>query len=107
MAFGEEHGKPISDYTAGTDSGATATAAAETGKTHWITGLTAYSDDDSVVSLKDKTTVVWEGAITTANSDTLHVKFPTPIRITTGNKADAIVASSTTDCSVTLFGYTT
>jgi len=99
-------GTEWSEYTAGTDSGASATHAAETGVQHKVFWATFYSDADSVLTIKDGSDVIWEGKLVVATmGNTLHVTFPIPLIGTAGNAVSANVASSTADCAAALGGF--
>ena len=110
MAFKKDFGSPFSEYTAGTNSGATASHAAATGKRHYITDVTFWSDTDTIITLLAGTagaTVVWEGKLdVSVEGFNKTVRFDTPIIGDISVKVEAKVATSTTDCGVTMNGYT-
>jgi len=93
------------EYTAGTNSGATASHAAASGVVHKVCGATFYSDKNSIISILSGTTVIWEGSILTAVNTTVHVTFPEPLQGTISELVSAVVASSTADCSATIWGF--
>lgn len=86
---------------------ATATKAAESGKSHYITGVMAGYSAAAIKSLAIK-----DGAGTIATlyvHNSKDVSFAKPIKITAGNTASAELAASGTAAvlgSVTLTGYT-
>ena len=55
--------EPVYDYTAGTNSGATATLAATAGVTYFVTGIYGFGDGDSALTILDGSTVIAEWAI--------------------------------------------
>jgi len=90
----------------GTNTGATASEAAVTGKHHFVTCVSGHTDKDSIIQVLDGTTVVWENKFDiTLEGTSFH--FPELcIPCTGGAKADAKLSSSTTDCAITINGYT-
>jgi len=95
------------EKTDGTNAGATATHAAATAERHHILWATFYTDADSILQIKDGTTVVWETKIdVSVEGFTRHITFPEGCLVgTRGNAVSAVVASSTADCAVQLGGY--
>ena len=83
---------------------AVATEAASTGKTHYITDISASSPVSTcIIELVDSGTVLWKNIIGTGG----HIKesFITPRRITSGNAA-TLRAGTTTTIYVNLSGFT-
>lgn len=101
-----------SDWTAqDADDNAASTAsktAPSGGLSHYITGISGSYDAavaGATLQLKDDTTVIaaWEV------HNSLHVSFPSPIKITAGNATSAVLAASGTGGvtgRVNLIGYT-
>ena len=96
--------QPIKQVAAGTSSGATATEAAAVGKKHYITRVSGWVDAAQLVTLKDKATVVEE--IKALANTPFEMRFYPPQGITAGNLAEAKIANSTSDCHITMYGFT-
>tara|TARA_Y100001938_G_C8031436_1_gene400873 strand:+ start:806 stop:1123 length:318 start_codon:yes stop_codon:yes gene_type:complete len=99
-------GTEWSDFTAGTDSGATATQAAATGKQHFVTGIYGFVDADSALSVKAGSSVVAEWAIDVSVDGGNFSYTGLMIPITPGSAANGVLAASSADCGVTLQGFT-
>lgn len=90
------------------NAAATATHAAETGKRHVITAVSASFSASStkLLQIKDDTTVIWEAYV--ENHE--HLTFPTGLLATAGNAVSAVLAASGgagTIGKVNIAGYTT
>lgn len=96
--------QPILQAAAGTNAGATATEAAVAGKQHYITMVSGWVDAAQLVTMKDDTALKDE-IKALADTPFKMVFFP-PLRITAGKKAEAKIANSTSDCHITLHGFT-
>jgi hypothetical protein len=95
-----------SETTAGTNSGAVATHSAITDRQHFVTSISGHTDTDSIITIKDGTTIVWETKIDVSVEGT-SFSFTTPcIPITPGANAVGTIASSSSDSQVNLTGYT-
>lgn len=86
-------GTPLDGFVAtanATNALATATKAAVTGKTHYITGVSASYSAAAIgtLQIKDGSTVIWEGSI----HNQRDVKFK-GLRATTGNAVSAELAA--------------
>lgn len=86
---------------------ATASKAAETGKTHYVTHVSASFSAAAakLLQIKDDTTVIYEHYIV----DSAAVIFPTPLKITAGKAVSAVLAPSGTAGTigkVNLVGFT-
>ena len=91
---------------AGTNAGATVTKAAETAISHKICWATFYTDVDSIITISDGATVIWEGKIDiSVIGFMVHVVFPIPLIGTAGNSVAAEIDLSTSDCRVTIGGF--
>lgn len=98
-------GTEWSATTAGAAAGATATKAAVAGIAHKVTWATFHTDKDSVLTIKDSTTVIWEAALdVSVEGLKFHVTFPTPLIGTAGNAMTANVVSSTGNCQASFGG---
>ena len=110
MEFKGPFGKPFQSYTAGTNSGATASVTAVTGQKHYVTDVTFWSDTDSIISILGGAaggTVIWEGSLDVdVGGLSKTVNFTTPLVGASGIKVEAKVTSSSSDCGVTVQGYT-
>lgn len=93
---------PIVDFTAGTNSGATATIAAVTGAQYFVTGIYGFGDADSALSVQDGSTVVAEWAIDVSLDGGNFCYTGLYIPITPGAAANAVLASSTANCGITI-----
>ena len=95
-----------SETTAGTDSGAAATKAAESGSQHFVTGISGHTDADSLITIKDGSTVILESYldIDVAGKDFHCAGLVLPV--TPGAAASGNIAASGSDCQVTIWGIT-
>jgi hypothetical protein len=97
---------------AGTNSGATATKAAVTGKIHVITGCFGFGDKDASVTILDGTTVVGEWLWDISAEFGAAITYPkwvyTGLELpgTKGGAVSAVLSASTADCRITITGYT-
>ena len=92
----------------GTTGGATATAAAVTATIHKCKWATFYTDTDSILQIKDDTTVIWEVKIIIATAGKFaHFPFPEPLVSTVGKALTAVIANSSSDCFVSFGGFST
>jgi archaellum component FlaF (FlaF/FlaG flagellin family) len=95
-----------SETTAGTDSGATAAHAVETGRQFFVTSVSGHVDADATVKILDGSTVVWETKIDVSVEGT-QIKPPSDldIPITPSTACSAVISASTADCQVNISGY--
>ena len=92
---------------AGTDSGATATQAAGGANTqHFVTSVSGHVDAESIITIKDGTTVVWETKVDISVEGTSFSFNGFCIPITPNAAANGAIASSSADCQVNIDGYT-
>ena len=92
---------------AGTDSGATATQAAGGANTqHFVTSVSGHVDADSIITIKDGTTVVWETKVDISVEGPSFSFNVFCIPITPNAAANGAIASSSADCQVNIDGYT-
>jgi len=94
-----------STTAAGTNSGATATQAADSTRQWIVTGIGGHTDTDSLIQITDGTNVLFESKI---DVDVEGISFNFSnliIPVGQGNAAVGIIASSTTDCQVTIYGH--
>ena len=89
---------------AGTDSGATATLAADSTRQWIVTGISGHTDTDSTIQITDGTNVLFESKIDVSVSGIDFIFSNMVIPIGTGNAAKGIVTSSSSDCQVTIWG---
>ena len=95
----------FSATAAGTDSGATATAAADAQKSYVVTCISGHGDADTILTVKSGTTIVWESKLDVSvegfsfHFPGLYLAVPNNTA-TTGN-----IVSSSADCQVTISGY--
>jgi hypothetical protein len=95
-----------SETTAGAGSGAIATHAAITSRQHFVTSISGHTDTDSIITIKDGSTIVWETKID-VSAEGFSFSFAIPcLPITPGANAVGTIASSTSDAQVNLTGYT-
>ena len=97
--------------TAGTNSGATATKAADANGIHVITGVFGFGDKDASLTLKDGDTVVGEWLYDISAEAGAAITYPkfnfqVEIQCAKGAAAAAVLSASTGDCRVTITGYT-
>jgi hypothetical protein len=108
-----------SETAVGTDSGATATHAAQAvtdsapndsvtvNRTHIVTGISGHVDADSIVTIESPaSTVLWQSKID-ISVEGLSFNFPNLTVV--GGQGEAIlgkIASSSADCQVNLQGIT-
>ena len=110
----------VKNVSSADDDECQAVKAAETGKTHFVTFITAstdfkHSDIDTEaggaikVQLKDDSTVVWEAWITVDQAG--HFAFPAPIQMGEGKEISVVtdmssVKGNDSQASVTFGGFT-
>ena len=95
-----------SETTAGTDSGAVATHSAISDRQHFVTSVSGHTDADSIITIKDGTTIVWETKID-VSVEGFSFSFNVPcLPITPGANAVGTIAASSADSQVNLTGYT-
>ena len=94
-------------YAAGTNAGATATkSAGGDGVRHKVCQISGHTDKDSVVSIIDGITTIWEIAIDVdVDGKWFHATFPEPLQGTPNTALTAVIASSTTDCFISFGGF--
>ena len=95
-----------SETTAGTDSGAAATKAAESGSQHFVTGISGHTDADSLITIKDGSTVIWEIKIDVSVAGLDFHCAGLVLPITPGAAASGNIAASSADCQVAIWGIT-
>ena len=99
-------GTEFHEVAAGTNSGATATKAATTGARHFITQICGHTDKDSLIQVLDGSTVKEEFAIDVdVDGKSIDHSFNPAIEGTLSGAVSAKIASSTTDCFVSVKGY--
>ena len=103
----QAHGVPFQ----GTHTHATAatkTIAAASGKRHYITDfLVATDKDGAIFTIKDDTTIIWQGIIEigAGGNSVVHHSFVQPLVITKG-KAITIAIDGSARCDVNIAGFT-
>lgn len=97
---------PWSETTAGTGSGATATHAAVTGRTHFVTSVSGHTDTDATVQIRDGVTVKAELKIDISIEGFQIKPWVGCIPITPGTACSAVLSASTSDAQVNISGYT-
>ena len=90
---------------AGTNSGATATKAAEGNRFYVVTAVSGHVDADSVITVKDGTTIIWESKIDISIEGTSFHFAGLSLACRMGNKAEGAIASSSADCQITISGH--
>ena len=119
-------GEPTGEWTeTGSVTGATLTEshAAESGKSHYLCGL-SYSaqttsgntPDELTVEIKDDSSTIWKVAFqsfavddNTPSDSSHHLSFDYPLKITEGNKVDIVITGATgyiTTVYANSWGYT-
>lgn len=90
---------------AGTGSGATATIAADGQKSYVATCISGHTDADSIINITDGSSTLWESKID-VSAEGFSFHFP-GLNITTLNNSVIVgnVVSSSSDCQVTISGY--
>tara|TARA_R100001594_G_scaffold118652_1_gene153984 strand:+ start:70 stop:369 length:300 start_codon:yes stop_codon:yes gene_type:complete len=88
----------------GTDSGATATKAAEGNRFYVVTAVSGHVDADSIITVKDGTAIVWESKIDVSVEGTSFHFSGLSLACRMGNKAEGAIASSSADCQITISG---
>jgi hypothetical protein len=95
-----------SETTAGGGSGAIATHTGITSRQHFVTSISGHTDTDSIITIKDGSTIVWEAKID-VSAEGWSLSFAIPcLPITPGEDVVGTIVSSTTDAQVNLTGYT-
>ena len=96
-----------SETDLGTDSGAAAVRAAPgAGKHLFVTHISGHTDTDSIITIKDGTTVVFESSIDISVQGFSFCFNVGCIPITANTLAEAAVVTSTFDCQVNMSGFT-
>ena len=110
----------VKDVSSGDDDEVAAVKAASAGNTHFVTFITASTDNRESdlgttaggavhIQLKDDSTVVWEAWVSDINGNNpAHFAFPAPIQLTEGNAISvvSVMAGATDRVSVTFGGFT-
>ena len=110
----------VKDVSGSDDEEVSAEKAAESGKTHFVTFITASTDNRESdlgttaggavhIQLKDDSAVVWEAWVSDINGNNpAHFAFPAPIQLTEGNEVSvvSVMAGDTDRVSVTFGGFT-
>jgi hypothetical protein len=92
---------------AGTDSGATATQAAGGANTqHFVTTISGHTDADSIITIKDGTTIVWQTKVDVSVEGISFSFNGFCIPISPNATANGVIATSSSDCQVNIDGYT-
>jgi|TARA_R110000787_G_scaffold46160_6_gene112185 hypothetical protein len=89
---------------AGTNSGATAAKAAQDNRMYVVTAVSGHGDADSVITVKDGTTIIWESKIDVSVEGTSFHFAGLTLPCSSGNKAEGAIASSSADCQITISG---
>tara|TARA_Y100000310_G_C20576226_1_gene760547 strand:- start:554 stop:853 length:300 start_codon:yes stop_codon:yes gene_type:complete len=89
---------------AGTNSGATATKAAQDNRMYIVTAISGHGDADSIITVKDDTTIIWESKIDVSVEGTSFHFAGLNLSCSMGNKAEGALASSSSDCQITISG---
>jgi hypothetical protein len=97
--------KAWSETAAGTDSGATATHAAESGVVHVITHVSGHGDSDATIQLKDGSTVLAEWKIDVSVEGWQFMPQNGIWVGTNGNAVSAAISASSADCQVNIAGF--
>jgi hypothetical protein len=95
-----------SETAVGTDSGAEATHAADTDGQHFVTHISGWTDADSLIQIKESTTIKAEWKIDISVSG---LSFNIALGAWPVTDATAVVAkvvTSSADCQVNMSGYT-
>ena len=96
---------PFSATAAGTDSGATATHAADTNLTHVVTSSSGHTDADSLIQIKDGSPIVWESKID-VSVEGFSFSFPgLCVPCSKNATANGLVVTSSADGQVNISGY--
>jgi hypothetical protein len=94
-----------SQGAAGTNSGATATQAADSTRQWIVTSLSGHTDANSLLQITDGTNVLFEGRIDISKKG-FHFNYTgLVIPIGQGNAAEGKIISSTNDCFVAICGH--
>lgn len=100
-------GVPWSVLAQGTTTGATATKSGVTGKTLFATGIAGFSDADCTITIEDGGTALVEFELdVSVDGKNFSIPLP-PLPGTPGSDLTGVITTSTsTDCAITLIGYT-
>mgnify|MGYP005812939145 CR=1 FL=1 len=102
MGHGFPSGKK-SATAAGTNSGATATIAADASQTYIITNISGHGDADAVITGEGPAaTVVWEGKKDVSVEGLPFDSGPISIPLARNTAAVGKISASTADCQVTI-----
>jgi archaellum component FlaF (FlaF/FlaG flagellin family) len=93
------------ETTAGTDSGAVATHAAETSVAHFVTQISGHTDTDSIITVKDGSTIIWQTKIDVSVKGFDFSYDLDEMLITPGTAVSGTIVTSTSDAQVNLIGY--
>ncbi len=110
----------VKDVSSADDDEVAATKAAESGKTHFVTFITASCDRREPdigsteggaikIQLKDGTDIVWEAWVSDINGNNpAHFAFPAPIQLSRGTAAvvQSAMVGATDQVSVSFGGFT-
>lgn len=95
----------FSATTAGTDSGATATASADGQKSYIVTCISGHIDADTILTIKEGSSIVWESKID-VSVEGFSFHFPgLTLPMARNTAATGNIVTSTADCQVTISGY--
>jgi len=97
---------PWTATTAGTNAGATATKAAATGDTHFVTHVSGHTDADATLQLLDGSTVLAEWSIDISVEGFQFYSVSGLWPITSATACSAVISASAADCQVNLGGFT-
>ena len=95
----------FSATAAGTDSGATASRAADSAREFVVTNISGHTDADSIIQITDGSTVLWESKIGVSAEGFSFCFDVGGVPVGKNKAATGIVASSTADCQVNISGY--
>jgi hypothetical protein len=97
--------KAWSETTAGTDSGATATHAAESNVAHVVTHVSGHGDADATIQLRDGSTPLAEWKIDVSVEGFQFLPQNGVWVGTPGNAVSAVISASSADCQVNICGF--
>ena len=98
--------KGWSETAAGTDSGASATHAAETGVTHIATSISGHVDADAIITIESPAaTVLWQSKIDISVEGTSFAFSGLFVPASSGGVVLGKIAASSSDCQVNISGF--
>jgi hypothetical protein len=97
----------FSATAAGTNSGATATQAADADHTYVITGISGHGDADSAWTVESPAgTILWEGKKDVSVEGLPFASGEIVVPCGKGAAAIGKISASSSDCQITVWGYT-